>query len=41
MITLASDCLLFELASGESVPYSADMVSVELEGDTAESFDAE
>jgi hypothetical protein len=41
MIMLASDCLLFELASGESVPYSADMVSVELEGDTAELFDAE
>ena len=41
MITLASDCLLFELASGESVPYSAEMVSVELEGDTAELFDAE
>jgi hypothetical protein len=41
MITLASDCLLFELASGESVPYSADMVSVELEDDTAELFDEE
>jgi len=41
MITLASDCLLFELASGESVPYSADMVSVELKSDTAELFDSE
>lgn len=41
MITLASDCLLFELASGESVPYSADMVSVELESGTAELFDSE
>jgi hypothetical protein len=41
MITLASDCLLFKLASGESVPYSADMVSVELEGDTAGLFDSE
>ena len=41
MITLASDCLLFEMATGESMPYSADMVSVELEGDTAELFDAE
>jgi hypothetical protein len=41
MITLASDCLLFELASGESVPYSADMVTVELEDDTAELFDEE
>ena len=41
MITLAADCLLFELASGESVPYSAEMVAVELEGDTADLFDAE
>jgi hypothetical protein len=41
MITLASDCLLFKLASGESVPYSADMVSVEIEGETAGLFDSE
>jgi len=41
MITLASDCLVFELASGESVPYSAEMVHVELEGDAAKSFDEE
>ena len=41
MITLASDCLLFETATGETIPYSADMVSVELEGDTAEQFDSE
>lgn len=41
MITLASDCLLFEMATGESIPYSADMVSVELEDDTAERFDSE
>jgi hypothetical protein len=41
MITLAADCLIFELASGESVPCSADMVAVELEGDTVELFDAE
>ena len=41
MITLASDCLLFEFATGESVPYSADMVSVELARDTAEGFDSE
>jgi hypothetical protein len=41
VITLASDCLLFELASGESVPCSADMVSVDLEGDTADLFDPE
>lgn len=41
MITLASDCLLFEMASGETIPYSADMVSKELGGDTAELFDSE
>ncbi len=32
MITLASDCLLFELANGERIPYSADMVTVEVSG---------
>ena len=41
MIALASDCLLFELANGESVPYFADMVSVELEGGLVEAFDSE
>ena len=41
MITLASDCLLFELATGESIPYSADMVSVEVGGDTTQLFDSE
>ena len=41
MITLAADCLLFEMASGERIPYSADMVSVELVGDTAGVFDSE
>lgn len=39
MITLASDCLLFQLANGESVPFSAEMISVELTGDTACKFD--
>jgi len=41
MITLASDCLVFELTSGERVPYSADMVSVELDSESAELFDSE
>lgn len=41
MITLAADCLLFELPTGESIPYSADMVWVELAGDTTEPFDSE
>jgi hypothetical protein len=33
MITLASDCLLFQTSNGESVPFSAEMISVELAGD--------
>ncbi len=41
MIALASDCLLFRLASGESVPCSAGTISVQLLGDTANLFDAE
>lgn len=41
MITLAADCLVFQLASGESIPYSADMLSMELMGDTAQVFDSE
>ena len=35
MISLASDCLLFQLANGESVPFSAEMISVEVSGDSA------
>jgi len=30
MILLAGDCLLFELPSGESVPFSAEMISIEI-----------
>ncbi len=41
MIALASDCLVFRLASGESVAVSAEMLSVELMGSTLELFDAE
>jgi hypothetical protein len=41
VITLAADCLLFELPSGESIPYSADMVGVELASDATEMFDSE
>lgn len=41
MITLASDCLVFELATGENIPYSADMACVELAGETAGLFDSE
>lgn len=32
MIALMSECLLFQLANGESVPCSAEMISVELVG---------
>lgn len=41
MITLAADCLVFRLASGESVPFSSDMVSIELVGEAARRFDSE
>lgn len=41
MITLASDCLVFQLASGENVPFSSDMISVELMGGPAKWFDPE
>ena len=41
MIALAADCLLFQLASGESVPISAEMLSVDLMGETAQSLDPE
>jgi hypothetical protein len=33
MIALGADCLLFRFESGESVPYSAAMVSVEVTGE--------
>ncbi len=39
MITLAADCLVFQLANGENVPFSSDMISIDLEGDTAKWFD--
>lgn len=41
MIALASDCLLFETSSGESVPFSAEMISVELTGEGVGVFDPE
>lgn len=41
MISLARDCLYFEMAGGESVPLSAEMISVELTGDDAGLFDPE
>lgn len=41
MISLASDCLLFQLSSGESVPFSADMISVEVMGEATGVFEPE
>jgi len=41
MIALASDCLLFEMTGGESIPFSADMISAEMVGDSAKLFDSE
>jgi len=41
MIALASDCLLFQTSSGESIPFSAEMISVELTGEGIGAFDPE
>ena len=41
MIALASNCLVFQMATGENVPYSVEMVSVELAGASAELLDPE
>jgi hypothetical protein len=41
MIQLAEDCLLFQTAEGEKVPYSAEMISIEIMGDSASCFDSE
>jgi hypothetical protein len=41
MIFLPDDFLLFETDSGESVPFSADMIAVELTGEAASFFDAD
>ena len=41
MIALASDCLLFETPEGESVPFSAEMVSIELMGDSSKLLDSD
>ena len=35
MISLASNCLMFQLPSGESVPFSAEMVSIEVMGEVS------
>lgn len=40
MITLGNDCLLFEMHNGESVPLSAEMITVELTGNKSDYFDS-
>lgn len=41
MILLASGCLFFELPSGESIPFSAEMIAVEVMGDSLGKLDPE
>lgn len=41
MIMLASDCLLFRLANGESVALRSEMITIEVSTGTASAFDAE
>jgi hypothetical protein len=41
MIALAFDCLLFQTSNGESIPFSAEMISVELTGEGIGEFDPE
>jgi hypothetical protein len=41
MIALSSDCLLFQLTSGESVPCSAEMITIEIAGNSEGLVDPE
>jgi hypothetical protein len=41
MIALSSDCLLFKLTNGESVPCSAEMISIEIVGNSDGLLDSE
>lgn len=41
MIQLHPDCLLFQIAGGEAIPCSAELVAVELIGEAADALDAE
>jgi hypothetical protein len=41
MIALNSNCLLFQLVNGESVPCSAEMISIEIVGNSAGLLDPE
>ncbi len=41
MIALSAECLLFEMANGEIVPLSSEMISVDVTGESADAFDQE
>ncbi|HEX3889765.1 MAG TPA: hypothetical protein VHX90_02850, partial [Verrucomicrobiae bacterium] len=41
MIALSTDCLLFKLTNGESVPCSAEMISIEIVGNSDNLLDPE
>ena len=41
MIALRSDCLLFQLGNGETIPCSADMIAVEIIGEANSVLDSE
>ena len=41
MIALSSECLLFQLTNGESIPCSPEMISIELVGDSGGELDPE
>src|SRR5262245_30748522 len=41
MIALASECLLFKLANGETVPFTSANITIEIDADTAAAFDAD
>jgi hypothetical protein len=41
MIALHSDCLIFQLGNGESVPCSAEMITVEIVGEVHSALDPE
>src|SRR5580704_1419383 len=41
MIRLAEDCLVFHTSTGDNIPYSAEMISVEVIGEHAAFFDPE
>src|SRR5262245_52385032 len=41
MIALASECLLFKLANGETVPFTSANITIEIDSNTAAQFDAD